>query len=309
MFRKVFLISLASLSLTGCDAISKLFSGPQGCLDPAGQTTAIDAIKEAVEKYILKSSENVQNGTQPTGSKVRATLDQVKFIFEDVRTTKQDPDSSKKFCTGHLKVSFPEQVLKDADAVFSILGEETIGKRTDKDGIQKNANAISFDADFNVQLTDDGGKIYAEIENPDPISHFIGDIVAGHLFRKPVEQANRSRIDQQAAEQQQAQQAETEQRQALYEEAKATNDLAMQGINASWNALPSEVRQRVLPMQRAWIKRKDAECKIEAANTSTEPNEREAARLQCQARFNNQRASEINDLVNRTAYQQQEDAY
>lgn len=69
------------------------------------------------------------------------------------------------------------------------------------------------------------------------------------------------------------------------------------------------MRQRVLPMQRAWIKRKDAECKIEAANTSTDPTEREAARLQCQARFNNQRAGEINDLVNRTAYQQSEETY
>jgi len=147
------------------------------------------------------------------------------------------------------------------------------------------------------------------VENPDTITHMIGDIVGGHLLRKPVEQANRTRIDQEAAEQQQAEQAQTDQREAAYEEAKATNDLATQGINASWNALPSEVRQRVLPMQRAWIKRKDAECKIEAANTSTDPTEREAARLQCQARFNNQRASEINDLVNRTAYQQSEETY
>ncbi|WP_159980635.1 lysozyme inhibitor LprI family protein [Novosphingobium sp. 18050] len=266
-------------------------------------------MKEAVEKYILKSAEGMQNGSQPTGSKIRATLDQIKFVFEDVRTTKEDPDSSKKFCTAHLKVSFPEQVLKDADAVFSILSEETVSKRADKDGIRKDANAIRFDADFNVQPTDDGAKIYAEVESPDPISHFIGDVVAGHLLRKPIEQANRSRIDQEAADQQQAQQAQTDQREALYEEAKATNDLAMQGINASWSALSSEVRQRVLPMQRAWLKRRDAECKIEAANASIEPTEREAARLECQARFNNQRASEINDLVNRTSYQQPEETY
>ncbi|WP_159987275.1 lysozyme inhibitor LprI family protein [Novosphingobium sp. 18052] len=309
MFRRVLLISVASISLAGCDSISSLFSGQKGCLDPAGQTTAIDAMKEAVEKYILKSAEGMQNGSQPTGSKIRATLDQIKFVFEDVRTTKEDPDSSKKFCTAHLKVSFPEQVLKDADAVFSILSEETVSKRADKDGIRKDANAIRFDADFNVQPTDDGAKIYAEVESPDPISHFIGDVVAGHLLRKPIEQANRSRIDQEAADQQQAQQAQTDQREALYEEAKATNDLAMQGINASWSALSSEVRQRVLPMQRAWLKRRDAECKIEAANASIEPTEREAARLECQARFNNQRASEINDLVNRTSYQQPEETY
>lgn len=309
MFRRAILISVVSLSLTGCDAISNLISGPQGCLDPAGQTTAIDAVREAVEKYVLKAAENMEGGSQPTGSKIRATLGLLKFVFEDVRTTKEDPDSSKKFCTGHLKVSFPEQILKDADAVFSLMGEETLGKRADKEGIRKDANAIVFDADFNVQPTDDGKKVYAEVENPDTITHMIGDIVGGHLLRKPVEQANRTRIDQEAAEQQQAEQAQTDQREAVYEEAKATNDLATQGINASWNALPSEVRQRVLPMQRAWIKRKDAECKIEAANTSTDPTEREAARLQCQARFNNQRANEINDLVNRTAYQQSEETY
>jgi len=48
---------------------------------------------------------------------------------------------------------------------------------------------------------------------------------------------------------------------------------------------------------------------FEAANTSTHPTEREAARLQCQARFHNQRAGEINDLGSRTAYQQFEKPY
>jgi uncharacterized protein YecT (DUF1311 family) len=306
VFRKILLVSVASISLTACEFDTSLFSKADGCLDPSGQSTAIDAIKESIEKHIIASGENATDIVMPTGSKIRATLDQLKFSFEDVRTTKEDPNSTKKFCTSGLRVSFPEEILKDAAVIFSALDEQEIRKRAEKENVRKEANTLRFDADFNVQPTDDGEKIYAEVENAEPITNFIGDIVIAHLLRKPIERSTREQADREAAEQQQAERAEADKRDAIYAEAKATNDLALQGITASWNALPSEVRQRVLPLQRAWIKRKDAECKIEAANASIDPTEREAARLQCQARFNNARANEINQALNRTEYQSEE---
>ena len=62
-----------------------------------------------------------------------------------------------------------------------------------------------------------------------------------------------------------------------------------QTINEVWRAVPANIREQLLEMQRAWIRRKNADCRIESATVSTDPQEREAARLRCDTRVTNDR--------------------
>lgn len=295
MFKRLSIVILASVSLSGCGSVSSMFSTKVDCMNEDGHQTAISLIQDNIEKRVGDAAKN--NDHPIAMSKVRATIAQLKFTLEDVRTSKEDPNSTKKFCASKLKVTFPEQMLADASKVAELLSLPTLDSRADDLGAERNANAFKIDLDFAVQPTDDGKKVYAEIDGADKTYDFISGIVGSSLFRKRTEQSMQDQVNQEQAEQQYQENAQNDSRRASFDEAKATNQLAEQSINAVWAAIPDWQRQNVLPIQRAWIKRKGAECRIEAASTSVEPTERETARLNCEARWSNERAGELQQLV------------
>jgi uncharacterized protein YecT (DUF1311 family) len=296
VIKRIAVLLLASVCLTGCDAVSGLFNAKVDCLNPDGQATAIDLIKEKVEGQIATGAEETKiDGISK--SKIRASLGQVKYAFEDVRTSKEDPNSTKKFCAGKLKLTFPEQMLTDASKVLELLSMDSLSKHADKINAERDANAFRLDLDFTVQPTDDGKKVYAEIEDGKSAYDFLSAVVGSSLFRKHLEQAKQDEKNAADAEQRFTENAEADQRQAGFQEAKATNQLAEQSINAVWNSIPDYERDQLLPIQRAWIKRKGAECRLQAAQQSIEPTERETARLYCEARMNNERSNELQRFV------------
>lgn len=290
---------LATASLGGCDAVNGLYKGKVDCLSESGQLAAVAIVKERAEKKIRETGDE---SNPLSKSKIRAALAQVKFLFEDVRTSKEDPNSTKKFCAGTLKIAFPTEMITESEKARELMSLDNLTKYADQKDIRRDANTFRIDVDFNVQPTDDGIKVYAEIEDGDPVYSLVTEVVAGQLYEKRISQAKAEEKQRVDNEQQQQEAALAEQRQANYEEAKAANQLAEQSINAVWGTLPQDVRQQVLPLQRAWIKSKDADCKVEAAGVSTEPTEREISRLQCQAKRNNERAADLRSLAERTSY-------
>lgn len=292
VFRSSSFILVAGLCLSGCGNSGNPFAEKLGCGSQSGQDTTISIIKEQVEKRVFASSEN-DYGAVISKSKIRAALEQVKILIEDVRTSKEDPNSTKKFCTGKLKLVFPEAMIGDADKTRSLQEQNSISEYADNNGVERDANAFLMDIDFNVQPTDDGEKVYAELENADAAPAFVSAILGAHLGYRAVQQAHQQEQQQTQLAEEQEQAALTEQKQANLGEAKAENDLSNQTINAIWGAIPTEQRDQLLPLQRAWIKKKAADCKIEAAQASLDPAERESARLHCEARMNNERSGQL----------------
>lgn len=289
MVRSAALLLLASACLSGCGSA---FGEKLGCTSSSGQETTISIIKEQIEKKISSESEGTY-GSIISKSKIRAALEQIKFVIEDVRTSKEDPNSTKKFCTGKLKVVFPDTMITDADKTREMQGLNKVSELADNSGAEREANAFKMDIDFNVQPTDDGQKVYSELENADATPTFISAILGGHLGYRSIQQSHQQEQQQAQLAEQQEQAALTEQKQATLGEAKAEFDLSNQTINTIWGAIPSDQRDQLLPVQRAWIKRKTADCKIEAASQSIEPSEREAARLNCETRMNNERSTQL----------------
>ena len=292
MLREVVVLLLASATLAGCGNAGNPFAEKLGCTSQSGQDTTVSIIKDQVEKVIFGDSEEAY-GAVISKSKIRAALEQVKLTIEDVRTSKEDPNSTKKFCTGKLKMVFPDTMIADADKTREMQGVNTITQFADNTGAEREANAFTMDIDFNVQPTDDGEKVYSELENADAAPNFVSAVLGGHLAFKTVQASHQQAQQEQQQAEQQEQAALTEQKQANLGEAKAENDLSTQTINAVWSAIPTDQRDQLLPLQRAWIKKKTADCKIEASQVSIDPAEKEAARLHCEARMNNERTGQL----------------
>ncbi|WHO38601.1 DUF1311 domain-containing protein [Sphingobium sp. AP49] len=79
------------------------------------------------------------------------------------------------------------------------------------------------------------------------------------------------------------------QEQSAHDQAAADNKLSTQGITAAWNAIDVSRRAEILPLQRAWIKAKDANCSIDAASASLDQVEQDTARLRCDTAANTSR--------------------
>ena len=115
----------------------------------------------------------------------------------------------------------------------------------------------------------------------------IADTAAADRLAEQQALTEQQASEQRAAAEQQAARAQSVQ--ADLEGAKAEHDLAEQSINQAWKLLSDATRQRLLPVQRAWIKKKTADCLLEAAAATTDPVGKESARLKCETKLTQDR--------------------
>jgi len=280
-----------SLLLSSCGAGA--LGGPAGCLDPDGQAVAVSIIREEVEKRAAIELRDTDGRMMTSMANLRASLALIGLTVEDVRTTKEDPNSTKKFCAGSLIAVMPETILNDAQASYETLNAGGLSDLADRDGFERSANRFSVPLDFSVQPTDDRQKIYAEIEDTTSIVHFLSEVVVAHLLKDRV---LRMKADADAAQAEQTRlndEAMAAQRTAALAEARTESDLAQQSVRAVWAAIDKDNQDRLTANQTAWNQRKRADCNLEAAQTSTDESEREAARLRCDARMTRERVNAL----------------
>jgi hypothetical protein len=241
----------------------------------------LDIVRDRVRKL---ASETAEDGPALSKSKIRATVQQLTLTLEDVRTTKDDPNSTKQFCTGRLNLVAPADMLQDANQTREMAGFNSIEDLADDVVVEANANAFTADLDFNVQPTDEVDKTYAQLESGSEALEFVAELVKSHLLKSAVADA-KAEQDRIAAEQAAAETAATrEQWTASLEQAKAESKMATESIKAMWDAIPADARARLLDVQRAWIRRKDAVCRVEAASNASSEEQMQLARLQCDTR-------------------------
>ena len=281
------LVAPLACALMGC---SQLWGVSTSCSGPDASSVTLDIVRDQIRKL---ASQTDDDSPALSKSKIRATVQQLALTLEDVRTSKDDPNSTKQFCTGQLKLVAPAEMVADASDTREMAGLNSIEDLAENANVEANANAFTADLEFNVQPTDDGEKIYAQVESGVEAIAFFAELVKDHLLKTAVADA-KAEQDRIAAEQTAAQTAATnEQWVASLDEAKAENKLAVDSINAIWKAVPADARTRMLAVQRAWQRRKDATCRLEAASNATSENEMQLAKLRCDTREQNARAQEL----------------
>jgi uncharacterized protein YecT (DUF1311 family) len=263
------------------------------CSSSDATTTTISLLKEALEKETYTRASGADNSQSVSKSGIRAAIAQIVFTIDDVRTTKQDPNSTKRFCQGTLKIRFPAEDLSNADEARSAAGLGTVTQLADANDVERNADTFSAKVDYDVQPTDQGDKLFAETETKSPIMNVAAEVLASSLLHNAVERAAAAEKEAQQTQEAEQNAALAEQKAANLNSAKTDNQLALQSILAVWRAIPASTRTQLLPQQRAWVRKKDADCRVEAASASTDPTELEVARLNCDTRMTQERISSL----------------
>jgi len=167
----------------------------------------------------------------------KALVQQVKFELTDVRTNRAETATTKKFCQASLKVSIPANTINDANSARAIYQEMDLQKLAILSDLELTGSNVSYELEYSVQPTDDGQKIYAEVQNADVPLEFVNQVILGAL-QKPLRLAER-----QANE---ASLAAAEDAAAAAQDAVAAEiDAAAAGIDAAVAAATDEIMKQM----------------------------------------------------------------
>lgn len=266
------------------------------CLDPAAHNSLGNAIRDQVEANMANL---LQNDGVPLASRsnIRASVAQVGLSIDLVMTTKKDPASSKRFCSGTLKATLPADVIAGAEATYALLKTDALSTYAEKNRVERAANVFSTPVEFSVQPTDDGQTIYSELETDGGAIGFLTEVLVAHLARNEVQrrsdEAERARQEQERLSQDAAK-AEND---AALAAAKGEHALANQMLAAAWSGLPEPSKAALADSQSMWDKKMRAACNLEAAQSSNQATLRDTSLFRCAARMTRERAGEVTRLA------------
>lgn len=275
--------------LTALGGCGMLGGQPVACNTESAAEPLISIVKEQLEQRLANDLKDGNGKRLVSLASIRAAIAQLDIGLDDIRTSKEDPNSTKRFCAGSLAIKFPADVLSDANRARDTMGLSTVSDLAEEEDVERQADRFTTPIEFEVQPTDDGSKVFAETADDNSMFRFAAEVMSAGLMRSRLENAKREEQQAQAAASAAQDAALAEQRQANLGAVRVDNQLAAQTIGATWRALDPSMRRRLLPAQRAWIRKKEADCRVEAASASTEPAEMEAARIACDTRVTQER--------------------
>jgi len=292
--KTVRLIALASaaLILASCNRI-----GAVECNNTDGQAVIASLLSDQIIQATREQLGTAVSDPQTNEAKIKATVAQIKILIEDIRTTKKDEASTKRGCAATVKLVLPLNMIADAEKFHTNNQLQSISSLTDAVGLQRSADSYTHQLTYSVQPTDDKKKVYGEVEAFGPVANALGEIIAAHMVLPMIEANQQSEATAAAAQQALLDQQTQAQSQADLELATAENKLAVQAYAEVWKSLPDTVRAQNVEIQRAWSKKKTADCNIKAAETSTDPLIKEAARLRCETEQTQGRVEELKGLM------------
>ena len=296
---KIKLISVAAASVFALNACD-IGGGKVACSDENG----IQVLRSLVGEEIEKSLKN--QGLFDLAN-IRASIAALPMSFEEIRTSKEDPNSTKVFCQATFRITPSVETVKDAETVLKIRGnanslEDFLDSYAFKKSKQS-ANGFEGTLLYNLQPSDNKKVIFAEIEaNQDDVIQAPTQLLALAMSKKQAqeEEAEAQRIQQEeeqaAREAQEAEwqrqaelaAAQEKEAEARVAQAKSLAKLSDDKLNLVWNGLDKEARQEILPLQRAWLKERSNKCKAESLSEA-DKNEQTVRFHQCYARMTGER--------------------
>lgn len=293
------------LSLVGCDKISTLTQKSVDCNDPA----AIDLVKTTFHKAILNATkDSVQNSNNIDSANLRATINQITLLLDDIRTSKKDPQSTKNFCVGSLKATINDDIISRANFVREHYSNKMVADDAFVQGIDFDANHTTYDIEYAVQPTDDGKKVFVELQNGTEVASFLANVVIDASQKNDVQNQKSQQIKElaqaEATQKQQEQEAAdataTAKKEAQdnlaaisaeQEKIKAQLDFKRKEFNTLWKSASADAQSSLTDDQAEWVKKRDEIC-IEKARAST-PERQEIVRMQCVTKLLGERYYEV----------------
>ena len=320
MQKRIACLIICSSILAACS--NPLSSSKAECNDEASRQLVAETLAKSLNQTGLANIKAMitDKGVDVDLVKFKAAVQQIKFELTDVRTDRADPQTSKKFCQAMLTVSLPSSLLKDADTAREMYQEMALPKLAILSDLELDNSSVRHQLEYSVQPTDDGQKIYAELQNAAPTIEFVNQVILDAL-QKPARLAERrsaEQFEQQAAQEQEqlaADQAALDTQQAIERQAnqQAYQNLQQQEaaqrlnsantkINEVWNNTTKLVRDQLLAGQRIWLKKRELECRLNSEDAA--PELRDIARLRCETDVTTQRVGVLQQLIARAEAEQ-----
>jgi hypothetical protein len=174
---------MASLLFTGCDSLNKLTS--DGKSEQWGSCDD-NSTFSAMQDTIRKSFEDKAKTEGLSVSEARAFYSQLKITVDQVRTTKNDPSSTKKFCSGRINISIPVPILQKLEEKYKKANSSELRKAIEDGRWEVNANVISTGSDFDVQPSDDKKWLFTTLTQADVISSELSVLASWDQYRDKV---------------------------------------------------------------------------------------------------------------------------
>ena len=184
--KRIALLACIGIALAGCNKQTEV-AVDATCLSPETQAKIKTELLGKVERE-LRDSKYDDGRYMYDEAKIRATLTQTNIAIEKVITTRDDPDSSKKFCKGNLVISVPPAMfdeIKESERLAVELSIEPVSYRSisqfaREKGFSTSANTFTKEGfQYSTQPTDDKKEVSIELEESTvkPLAYRVAEMV------------------------------------------------------------------------------------------------------------------------------------
>ena len=201
------------------------------------------------------------------------------------------------------------------DLITSSGYDEKIFKRTCNGQMKINGDTpVMIDVNYTLQLQEDkkGSVITTQFTLPSGststnVPEWIQSFSIAQMFKSEMEKQEAEMVHRanEKAQRDAAEEAQAliDQKDAKRNKAMADNALANHALNEAWGLVPKDQKDALLPQQRAWLKTREADCKIAASKALTDTVEKETVRLECENKMTASRADELGFIATKAAQQ------
>lgn len=252
-------VTMLFVMLAGCEKSPTISKKEDNCSSPTAEALYSDIFHRNLAKTI--QSEGLKDEAL-----ARTLSQQISTRLEGVRTTQNDPNSTKKFCEAEVAYVIPSDVLKIAEDARQQMIEtfgsmngynQTVYDMLQSGGSKLDANVVRSTLAYNVQPTDDKTSLYLKVSSD---SDVVTDSIAKILYLK-----SKATDISQAKQKADAEKVESEANELMaskehYLLAKQENKNSRDKINAIWKYLSAETQSSLLQEQKAWVADKRVSC-------------------------------------------------
>ncbi|EGK08813.1 lysozyme inhibitor LprI family protein [Psychrobacter sanguinis] len=306
MYKNLPKIALFSslLLVVGCDKIPGMGLGGKSkieCSDPNAKNLVIESLQKSINSSAKGYAASFDKPT--SGASIRASVNQLKMNLDNIRTTQDDPQSTKNFCKGTLTVTVPSKLIQNADITREYNGEYDVKEDAYQQDLELDANTVNYEIEYSVQPTDDGEVIFVESQNGNDLSTFLAYVVVdadqknnvkGKKVVEAKQEAKRVSATQSAADSAAAAAASALAATAAEQaKVKAEMDYKRSEFNKLWGKASKEAQASIEYDQKEWVEWRDQVCVDEARGA--EPARQEIVRMQCITRLLSDRYYEVKE--------------
>jgi hypothetical protein len=240
------LLLFVGLALSGC---SKEVPATSKCSSPDTQKEIHRFLTEKAEKLTAEKRDDNYNGPSIFGAtKIRALLDQIQIAVENPELVRLDPNISKEFCSGLLKVTIPMDMLADVNQTRVIQHQSKISQYASQFNIENNVNVFTQDVEYTIQSSGDDKEPHVEIKSVAWV-YLLDEITTSALLKPIQEVPETDKVQENKISKQEIERVKPETGQIKLETEKLKVMQGIQGPDKLDKELPEEQQVKKEPSQ------------------------------------------------------------